>query len=173
MRIEQALHLPVESEGEWSRLLEEVAMLERGHFLLSSGLHSPVYIQVARLLQHPDIATSVFAAMARRFVDRGVQVVVGPAIGAVIIAYEVARYLNARAVWTERVEGRMALRRSFAVAPGERALIVEDVITTGGSVLEVREALVSAGADVIGIAAVVDRLGTSEQKLAVLEQGAC
>jgi len=135
-------------------------MLERGHFLLSSGLHSPVYVQVARLLQHPRIATAVFEEMARPFVDRGIQLVAGPAIGAVIIAYEVARYLGARATWTERVDGRMALRRSFSVAPGERALIVEDVITTGGSVLEVRETLVSAGADVVGIAAIVDRLGT-------------
>ena len=160
MRIEQTLNLPIQDDRDWSRLLEEVAMVERGHFLLSSGLHSPVYIQVARLLQHPSIATSVFAAIARPFVDREIQLVAGPAIGAVIIAYEVARYLNARAVWTERVDGRMALRRSFSVAPGERALIVEDVITTGGSVLEVRETLLSAGADVVGIAAVVDRLGT-------------
>ena len=160
MRIEQTLNLRVEGDRDWSRLLEEVAMVERGHFLLSSGLHSPVYIQVARLLQHPRIATAVFEAMARPFVDRGIQVVAGPAIGAVIIAYEVARYLSARAVWTERVDGRMTLRRSFSVAPGERALVVEDVITTGGSVLEVGDALTAAGAEVVGIAAVVDRLGT-------------
>ena len=160
MRVEQALNLPAAGGRDWSRLLEEVAMVERGHFLLSSGLHSPVYVQVARLLQHPRIATAVFEEMARPFADRGIQLVAGPAIGAVIIAYEVARYLGARATWTERVDGRMALRRSFSVAPGERALIVEDVITTGGSVLEVRETLVSAGADVVGIAAIVDRLGT-------------
>ncbi len=134
-------------------------MVEQGHFLLSAGVHSPVYVQVARLLQHPRIATAVFEAMARPFGDRGIQVVAGPAIGAVIIAYEVARYLGARTVWTERVDGRMALRRSFTVAPGERALVVEDVITTGGSVLEVRDALAAAGASVVAIATVVDRLG--------------
>lgn len=159
MRVEQALNLPAAGGRDWSRLLEEVGMLERGHFLLSSGLHSPVYVQVARLLQHPRIATAVFEEMARPFVDRGIQLVAGPAIGAVIIAYEVARYLGARATWTERVDGRMALRRSFSVAPGERALIVEDVITTGGSVLEVRDALAAAGASVVAIGTVVDRLG--------------
>ena len=150
---------PVVPQRDWSRLLEDVAMLQRGHFLLTSGLHSPVYIQAARLLQHPGLASPVFRALAQPFVGRGIQVVAGPAIGAIIIAYEVARYLNARAVWTERVDGRMTLRRSFEITPGERTLIVEDVITTGGSILEVRDALVPAGAEVVGIAALIDRRG--------------
>ncbi len=151
---------PLEARaGEWARLLEDVAMVERGHFLLSSGLHSPVYVQVARLLQHPHLATRALAAMAGPFRDRDVQVVAGPAVGAVVIAYDVARYLGARAVWTERVDGRMALRRSFAVAPGERALVVEDVITTGGSVGEVKDVLEAAGAEVVGIAALINRFG--------------
>ncbi len=145
--------------GGWARLLEDVAMVERGHFLLSSGLHSSVYVQVARLLQHPDLATRALATMARTFRDRNVQLVAGPALGAVVIAYDVARYLGARAVWTERVDGRMALRRSFAVAPGERTLVVEDVITTGGSVAEVKDVLEAAGAEVVAFSALVNRLG--------------
>lgn len=134
-------------------------MVEQGHFLLSSGLHSPVYIQVARLLQHPQATGHACAALARPFAGWGIQVVAGPAMGAVIIAYEVARRLGARAIWTERADGRMVLRRSFAVSAGERALVVDDVITTGGSVQEVRDALSAAGAEVVAFAAVVDRLG--------------
>ncbi len=144
----------------WSRLLERLAVVEQGHFLLSSGLHSSTYVQVARLLQHPGTAGRVCAALARPFAGWGIEVVAGPAVGAVIIAYEVARRLGARAMWTERADGRMALRRSFAVSPGERALVVEDVITTGGSVREVRDALLAAGAEVVAFAAVVDRRGT-------------
>ncbi len=149
----------LESTASWSGVLEQLAMVEQGHFLLSSGLHSPVYIQVARLLQHPETAGRACAALARPFAGWGIEVVAGPAVGAVIIAYEVARRLGARAVWTERVGGRMVLRRSFTVSPGERALVVEDVITTGGSVLEVRDALAAAGAEVVAFAAVVDRRG--------------
>jgi len=145
--------------GNWSHLLENVAMVQRGHFRLTSGLHSPVYVQVARLLHHPDLATAALAALADRVRDPGIDIVAGPAIGAVIVAYEIARHLAARAVWTERVDGRMTLRRSFAVVPGERALVVEDVITTGGSVREVRDILTASGAKVVGIAAVVNRLG--------------
>jgi len=134
-------------------------MVQRGHFQLRSGLHSPVYVQVARLLHRPELATAALAALADRVRDRGIAVVAGPAIGAVIVAYEIARYLGARAVWTERVDGRMVLRRSLAVVPGERALVVEDVVTTGASALEVRDVLTAAGAEVVGIAAVVNRLG--------------
>jgi orotate phosphoribosyltransferase len=140
-------------------VLEMVNMVERGHFLLSSGLHSPVYVQVARLLQHPGPSGRACAALARPFAGRAIDVVAGPAVGAVIIAYEVARRIGARAVWTERVDGRMALRRSFTVSPGERALVVEDVITTGGTLLEVRDVLTAAGAEVVAFAAVVDRRG--------------
>jgi orotate phosphoribosyltransferase len=152
----------VPPEPDWTRLFEDVALLQRGHFLLSSGRHSSAYIQVAQLLQYPDLAARALGALAGRFAGRGIEVVAGPAIGAVIIAYEVARSLHARAIWTERVDERMVLRRSLRVQPGERALVVEDVITTGGSAREVRDILAAAGAVVVGFAALVDRRGESQ-----------
>jgi len=135
-------------------------LLQDGHFLLSSGLHSRQYLQVALLLQDPVETARVCAALADRFRHLQVEAVVGPALGAVIPAYEVARALGVRALWTERTEGRMTLRRSFTLGPGERVLVVEDVVTTGGSVREVLRAVQDAGGDVVGIGAIVDRTGT-------------
>lgn len=148
-------------------LLERCGALQRGHFRLSSGLHSPEYVQCALLLQHPEVAAAVCAALVRPFREAGVRAVVGPAIGAIPLAYEAARQLGARAMWTERVEGRMQLRRSFCVAPGERVLVVEDVVTTGGSVREVVETLRTLGAQVVGVAALVDRTGGAGPQLSV------
>lgn len=136
-------------------------LYQEGHFLLSSGMHSPTYIQIALLLQHPAETAEACRELADRFRDRGVEVVVGPAIGAIVLAYEVARQLGARALWTEREEGRMALRRSFAVRPGERALVVEDVVTTGAAVGEVKRLLEAHGARVVGVGALVDRSNTA------------
>lgn len=132
-------------------------ILQEGHFVLSSGLHSPHYLQVALLLQDPVETAQVGAALADRFRHLQVEAVAGPALGAVIPAYEVARALGARALWTERVDGRMTLRRSFALRRGERVLVVEDVITTGGSVREVIEAVGEAGGRAVGVGAIVDR----------------
>lgn len=134
-------------------------ILQEGHFLLSSGLHSPHYLQVALLLQDPAETARVCADLAERFRDVAVEAVVGPAIGAIIPAYEVARHLGARALWAERVDGEMILRRSFSLRPGERVLVVEDVITTGGSVREVVQAVEAVGGRVMGIGAIVDRRG--------------
>lgn len=145
------------SGAEVVDLLREHGALQQGHFLLSSGMHSSHYIQCALLLQYPDLTARVCAALAEPFRSEEVQAVVGPAIGAVVLAYEVARQLRARALWAERSEGRMTLRRSFTLSPGERVLVVEDVVTTGGSAKEVAAVAERAGAVVVGVAAIVDR----------------
>jgi orotate phosphoribosyltransferase len=132
------------------------ALLE-GHFQLSSGLHSTVYLQCALVLQFPEKAAAFGEAIARQFAGQGIQLVASPAIGGIVIGHEVARALGARFVWTERDAGRMTLRRGFTVSPGEKTLVVEDVITTGGSTRETIDALVEAGADVAGAASIIDR----------------
>ena len=134
------------------------ALLE-GHFQLSSGLHSTVYLQCALVLQFPEKAQAFGRAIAEKFEGQEIQLVVSPAIGGIVIGHEVARALGARFVWTERDAGQMTLRRGFTIAPGEKALIVEDVITTGGSTRETIEAVRRAGADVVGAASIIDRSG--------------
>jgi orotate phosphoribosyltransferase len=132
------------------------ALLE-GHFQLSSGLHSTVYLQCALVLQFPERAESFGRAMAELYRDAGIQLVASPAIGGIVIGHEVARALGARFVWTEREGTQMTLRRGFTVSPGEKTLVVEDVITTGGSTRETIEALKRAGAAVVGAASIIDR----------------
>ena len=134
------------------------ALLE-GHFQLTSGLHSTVYLQCALVLQFPEKAESFGRSIAEKFATAGIQLVASPAIGGIVIGHEVARALGARFVWTERDAGEMILRRGFSVSPGERTLVVEDVITTGGSTRETIEALRAAGADVVGAASIIDRSG--------------
>jgi orotate phosphoribosyltransferase len=138
------------------------ALLE-GHFQLTSGLHSSVYLQCARVLQFPEKAESFGRAIAEKFSNAGIQLVASPVIGGLIIGHEVARALGARFMWTERDAGVMTLRRGFSVSPGERTLVVEDVVTTGGSTRETVEALRLAGADVVAAASIIDRsAGTAE-----------
>jgi len=134
------------------------ALLE-GHFQLTSGLHSNVYLQCARVLQFPEKAETFGRALAQKFANAGIQLVASPAIGGIVIGHEVARALGARFIWTEREGGEMTLRRGFTVSPGERTLVVEDVITTGGSTRETIEALNRAGADVVAAASIIDRSG--------------
>src|SRR6266436_4928137 len=117
-----------------------------GHFILSSGLHSPVYLQCAIALESTSSAAEFGAALAEQFRDRQIETVASPAIGGIVIGYEVARQLGVRFIWTERDEGRMTLRRGFRVHQGERVLVVEDVITTGGSTRETIATLAGAGA---------------------------
>jgi orotate phosphoribosyltransferase len=138
------------------------ALLE-GHFQLSSGLHSTVYLQCALVLQFPEKAETFGRAIAQKFATAGIQLVASPAIGGIVIGHEVARALGARFVWTERDAGEMTLRRGFTISPGEKTLVVEDVITTGGSTRETIDALKSAGADVVGAASIIDRSGGDAQ----------
>ena len=132
------------------------ALLE-GHFILSSGLHSPNYLQCALALQFPVDAAKFGKAIAEQFVDKNIETVASPAIGGLVIGYAAAQALNVRFIWTERENGVMTLRRGFSVKPGERILVVEDVITTGGSTRECIEALESRGAKVVGAASIIDR----------------
>jgi orotate phosphoribosyltransferase len=134
------------------------ALLE-GHFVLTSGLHSPVYLQCALMLQYPSEAEAFGRAIAERFRDERVEAVVAPAIGGIVIGYEVARALRVRSLWTEREQGTMTLRRGFSVRAGESVLVVEDVVTTGGSTRETVDALRAAGARVVGAASIIDRSG--------------
>ncbi len=132
------------------------ALLE-GHFQLSSGLHSTVYLQCALVLQFPSKAEQFGQAIAQQFRGPGIQLVASPAIGGIVIGHEVARALGARFVWTEREAGQMTLRRGFTISPGEKTLVVEDVITTGGSTRETIESLKQAGANVVAAASIIDR----------------
>ena len=138
------------------RFRETGALLE-GHFVLSSGLHSSIYLQCALVLQHPREAEEFGRRLAEHFRDENIGVVASPAIGGLIIGHEVARALNARFIWTERENGKMTLRRGFSVTPGERTLVVEDVVTTGGSTRETVEALQASGANVVAAASIIDR----------------
>lgn len=141
-------------------LFKETGAYLRGHFRLTSGLHSPEYLQCALVLQHPRIAERLGSALAAA-IDEPVDVVVSPAIGGLIIGHEVARALNARAIFTERDAATrvMSLRRGFQIRPGERAVVIEDVVTTGGSSREVIEVVNAAGGVVVAAGSIMDRSG--------------
>jgi orotate phosphoribosyltransferase len=132
------------------------ALLE-GHFILSSGLHSPKYLQCALALQYPPDAARFGHLIAERYVDDGIDTVASPAIGGLIIGFATAAALNVRFIWTERQAGEMTVRRGFSIKPGERILVVEDVITTGGSTRECIAALESNGGKVVAAASIIDR----------------
>jgi orotate phosphoribosyltransferase len=143
-------------------LFRRVGALLEGHFRLTSGLHSPGYLQCALVLQHPPEAETCGAAIADRVRGLGVQAVLSPALGGIVIGHEVARALGARAVFAERQDGMLTLRRGFTLAPGEKVLVVEDVVTTGGSTRETIEVARAAGADVVAAASIIDRSGGSQ-----------
>ena len=145
-------------EGLLEVFRKKSALLE-GHFVLSSGLHSDRYMQCALVLQHPRLAESLCEALAQKLEQLKPKVVAAPALGGVIVAHEVARALWARAVFTEREKGVMTLRRGFRFTPGEPTIVVEDVITTGGSTIETIATVEQAGARVVGVGALVDRSG--------------
>jgi len=135
----------------------EVGALLTGHFRLSSGLHSDRYLQCARLLMWPERAEQAGRDLAAKLASLSPQAVVSPAIGGIVIGHEVARALGVRALFAERRDGSFVLRRGFAVSPGERVVVVEDVFTTGGSTREVCEAVEFAGGAVVGVGSIVDR----------------
>lgn len=144
-------------EEEITEILKETGALWEGHFLLTSGRHSPFYIQCALLLQYPQKAAYLLKELAAPFKEEKIEAVVGPATGGIIPAYELARQLSCRALFTEREAGKMTLRRGFKIEAGEKVLAVEDVVTTGGSLQETIEVLKERGAEVIGAVAIVDR----------------
>ncbi len=138
------------------RLRATEALLD-GHFLLTSGLHSAGYVQCAKVLQYPQHAEVMGAGIAERVRDLSVDVVISPAIGGIVLGQEVARALGVRAIFGEREQGHMTLRRGFDLTPGERVLVVEDVTTTGGSVREVIEVAQAHGGNLVAAAAILDR----------------
>lgn len=140
-------------------MFRESNALQRGHFVLSSGLHSGHYFQCAQVLQHTKRAATMCRELARRFRATRPSVAIGPATGGVIVAYEVARALGARALYAERVDAEMQLRRGFTLTKRDRVLIVEDAITTGESARKVAELVEAFGAKVVGIGTIVDRSG--------------
>ncbi|MEW6447065.1 MAG: orotate phosphoribosyltransferase [Bacillota bacterium] len=146
-------------QDEIRRIFETTGAILSGHFILTSGRHSDTYIQCALVLQYPDYARRLGAALAERFGAFRVGCVLGPALGGIIVAHEVARALRVRALFTERVDGVMKLRRGFSLAWGEPVLVVEDVVTTGGSAKEAAAAAVALGAKIAGFGALIDRSG--------------
>jgi orotate phosphoribosyltransferase len=145
------------------RLFQERGALLEGHFLLSSGLHSPRYLQCARVLMDPPLATALGSALAARlrplFPATSPTAVVAPALGGVLVAHEVARALGCRGLFTERQDGTMGLRRGFVLREAEPLVVVEDVITTGGSTRDVIEAVRAGGGRVLAVGSLVDRSG--------------
>ena len=140
-------------------LFRRTGALLEGHFQLSSGLHSPGYLQSALVLQHPGQAEACGAAIAQQVRSLGAQVVLSPALGGIVIGQEVGRALGVRAMFAERQGGTLVLRRGFTLSPGEKVLVVEDVVTTGGSTRETIDIARVAGAQVVGAAAIIDRSG--------------
>jgi orotate phosphoribosyltransferase len=142
-------------------LFRRVGALLEGHFRLTSGLHSPGYLQCALVLQHPREAEMCGVAIADRVRGLGVETVLSPALGGIVIGQEVARALGVRAIFAERQDGRLTLRRGFTLARGEKVLVVEDVVTTGGSTRETIDVARAAGAEVVAAASIIDRSGPS------------
>lgn len=145
--------------GDFLELLRRTGVYREGHYLLTSGRHSPAFFLFSQLFQHPREAERTGAAVAALFADEAVDVVVGPAVGGIILAHEVARALGVRSMFAEKADGGMAFRRGFTLRPGERVLLVEDAVTTGGSVLKVLDQVRAAEAAPVGVGAVVDRSG--------------
>ena len=130
-----------------------------GHFLLTSGLHSPMYVEKFNVLQHPESTEKLCKALAEHFKNEKIQTVVGPMTGGILLAHEVGKALGTRAIFTERENGRMTFRRGFALEKGERVLIVEDIVTTGGSVKEVIDVVRENGGVPVAVGMLVDRSG--------------
>ena len=134
-----------------------------GHFRLTSGLHSSGYLQCALVLQHPREAGICGASLADRVRSLGVQVVLSPALGGIVIGQEVGRALGVRAIFAERQDGALSLRRGFTLSPGEKVFVVEDVVTTGGSTKETIDVARAAGAEVVAAGSIIDRSGGQQR----------
>ena len=147
------------TEQEVKDILVKTGAIMDGHFLLTSGLHSPHYVEKFNVLQHPKYTEQLCQAMAEKFKDADIETVVGPVTGGIILAHETAKALNARAIFTERVDGKMTFRRGFKLHDGERVLIVEDIVTTGGSIKEVINVVKEFGGNPVAVSMLVDRSG--------------
>jgi len=146
---------------EVMKKFEQAGAIQKGHFKLTSGVHSDTYIQCAQVMQHPEFMHNLCSELGRKFRGDDVDVIVGPAIGGIIMAHVMARVLGpwVRAIFTERENGKMTLRRSFEIKEGEKVLVVEDVTTTGSSVREVIDIVNSRQGKVVGVGVLIDRSG--------------
>jgi len=147
------------SEDEVLNIFRRHGALLEGHFQLSSGLHSDKYLQCARVLQHPDVATELCFKLGGLFRGEEIDFVIAPALGGVIVSQEVGKALGVRAMFAERVDGVLTLRRGFEISEGERALVVEDVVTTGGSTRETMKVVTDLGGVVVAAGSIIDRSG--------------
>ena len=147
------------TEDRVIEILKEAGVLMEGHFRLTSGRHSNKYLQCAKIFRNTKYSEELCSALAEHFKDDNIELVIGPALGAIQMAYEVSRSLGCENFFAERENGIMTLRRGFAVKPNQRVLIVEDVVTTGGSVREVIDLVNQQGGNVIGVGSIVDRTG--------------
>lgn len=144
-------------QNEIYEIFKKSGALLEGHFLLTSGRHSNRYMQCAQVLKYPEYTEKLCKVIADAYRDSGVELVVGPAMGGILVAYEVAKQLGVPNIFAERENGKMVLRRNFSIEKGQKVLVVEDVVTTGGSVLEVINIVKEAGGDVVGAGVLVDR----------------
>lgn len=145
--------------SEVLKIFKKTNALMKGHFVLSSGLHSDQYLQCARVLQYPEYAEKLCSLLAEKFKDNMPDVVIAPAMGGILVSHEVARALGTKSLFTERADGKMTLRRGFQLNKKEKVLVVEDVITTGLSTSEVLKTVKDYGAIVIGVGSIIDRSG--------------
>ena len=145
------------TEAEVKDLLTKTNAIMHGHFLLTSGLHSPHYVEKFNVLQHPKYTELLCRAMAEKFKDQNIDTVVGPVTGGILLAHETGKALGTRAIFTERENGKMTFRRGFSLKKGERVLIVEDIVTTGGSIKEVIDVVREFGGIPVAVAMLVDR----------------
>jgi orotate phosphoribosyltransferase len=145
------------STSELLDIFKSTGALLDGHFKLTSGRHSNAYFQCAKVLQHPEHLAAVCSRIAGHFSGKGVETVISPAIGGIVVGTEVGRQIGVKTIFAERKDGVMTIRRGFTLEPDERVLVIEDVITTGGSVAEVIALIKSAGATLVGVGSVVDR----------------
>ena len=154
--------MPVSTSDTVLDVFRRLGALHEGHFRLTSGLHSPGYLQCALVLQYPREAESMGAALGKVTAELRADVVLSPALGGIVIGQEVGRALGVRAIFAERQEGSLSLRRGFSLLPSERVLVVEDVVTTGGSTRETIEVARASGATVVGAASIIDRSGGNQ-----------
>ncbi|OGV34028.1 MAG: orotate phosphoribosyltransferase [Lentisphaerae bacterium GWF2_45_14] len=145
------------TEDEVVKIFQKAGALLDGHFILRSGLHSSRFFQAALILQYPDIAEKLCAELAENFKGMGVQTVISPAVGGLIVGQEVARALGVKAIFADKENDQLVLKRGFTISKGEKILVAEDVITRGGRILQAIELARSFGADVVGVAVIADR----------------
>ncbi len=147
------------TKEEITQMLKDAGVLLEGHFLLTSGRHSNKYMQCAKIFQYAKYSVPLCTELAEKYKDDNIDVVIGPAIGAIQMSYEVGKQLGVKNIFAERENGNMTLRRGFTIEEGQRVLVVEDVVTTGGSVREVMELVRENGGIVAGVGSIVDRTG--------------